>query len=169
MKAIIYSIKSPNINKLYIGSTTQSLKKRWGQHNCVNNKTKAKEILDAGDAFIELVKKVEVENLEELYEIEGCYIRKSKSCNIQIAGRSKKQWTIDNKELVKEKKHQWYLKNKEKVLEKSKKRYSKNKQNIKLQIKEYRKGTKICEICGSKYTNGRKKRHQRSKKCLSYI
>ena len=116
MKGYIYAIKSPNINKLYIGSTMNSLEKRWGQHNIKNNKTKAKEILDAGDAFIELVKEVDIENTDELKTIEGCYIRKSKSCNIRIPFRTKKQWTIDNKDLVKEQQRQWYLKNKERII-----------------------------------------------------
>jgi hypothetical protein len=51
----IYTIRSPNTDKFYIGSTTQPLFKRFYSHKCIHNSTCSKEIFQCGDAYIELL------------------------------------------------------------------------------------------------------------------
>lgn len=50
----IYKLVCKTTNKIYIGSTTETLKRRLGQHQCKRD-TKAKEIIDGDNYHIELI------------------------------------------------------------------------------------------------------------------
>ena len=63
----IYAIRSPNCEKYYIGSTTQLLCRRMVEHRCLSHKVKSsKQIIDAGEAYIELIENFSCNNKEEL-------------------------------------------------------------------------------------------------------
>ena len=57
----IYIIESPNLPRgvAYIGSTFQSLQARFNDHMSSSNKTESKQIIDAGNATIRLLAKVQ--------------------------------------------------------------------------------------------------------------
>lgn len=76
----IYSIKSPNTNKVYIGSSTVSLEKRFAQHKLQNNSCTSKEIIDARDSYIELLENYPCQSREELNRREGEIIRGTVNC-----------------------------------------------------------------------------------------
>ena len=132
----IYFIKSKQTNNLYIGSTKQTLIKRFQGHkydynNFINKNgfyVSSFEILKYDDCYIELIKEV-VCTKHKLLELEGEEINKNENCiNIEIAGNYVK---CKNK---KEYLHNFYEKNKEYYLN-----YSKEyKQNNKEKMQEYR-------------------------------
>ena len=120
----IYSIRSPNTDLIYIGSTATELRKRFYQHKCVYNRYKKTGkkgtcswiIFESGAAYIELLENYPCADKGELNRREGQLIRKHKDicCNMVVAGRSNKEYLIDNKDIIKVKKADWYQKNKKK-------------------------------------------------------
>tara|TARA_R110000868_G_scaffold46066_7_gene152450 strand:+ start:2363 stop:2818 length:456 start_codon:yes stop_codon:yes gene_type:complete len=73
MIGTVYKISSAQTPKVYIGSTIQSLNKRFQRHkqNCKYNMScSSKEILQYNDATIEKLYDVEVETIKELRVIE---------------------------------------------------------------------------------------------------
>lgn len=132
----IYTIRSPQIDKFYIGSTCNKLCYRFTQHkinNKNNNGTSSFEILQFDDAYIELLENFKCESREELNKREGELIRqyKDQCVNKNIAGRTqkerddvnkdqKKQYRENNKEHFEEYRKQYYEKNKDIILEKQK-------------------------------------------------
>jgi hypothetical protein len=124
----IYALKSPNIDLIYIGSTFQSIHRRFKQHlsSCKNSSA---IIITAGNAFVELIEEYPCDSRLELCRREGHHIQENilKVVNYSIAGRTLKesqkaykekhkewyrnymiQWRKDNKEKIK----QYYLKKK---------------------------------------------------------
>ena len=101
-KAKIYQVISPNHPVPYIGSTTQALSKRMAHHRSQRNPCCSRIILEAGDAYIELIEEYPCENREQLSRREGELIRQRECVNRCIAGRTKAEWYDDNKEEVKE-------------------------------------------------------------------
>jgi predicted GIY-YIG superfamily endonuclease len=71
----IYQIWSPNTDKVYIGSTTQPLHKRFYEHKSKVTKPDhyraSCEVIKAGDAKIELIEEYPCENKMELERREG--------------------------------------------------------------------------------------------------
>lgn len=118
----IYTIRSHQTEKYYIGSTTAPLVKRFSQHNCNYNKNKHSNIVEIfkhGDAYIELLEDFPCKNKNELNKREGELIRENKNncVNINIPCRTPYEQRKD-----------WYEKNKEECLAK-RRVYEKNKQN----------------------------------------
>jgi hypothetical protein len=110
----IYSIRSHQTDKVYIGSTTLSLSARMGEHRRthryyltgggVGKKSgcKSTEIIAFDDAYIELVEEYPCETKEQLLKREGEIIRATANAvNRCISGRDKKRWDEDNKEHIK--------------------------------------------------------------------
>lgn len=147
----IYTLKSPNCEKYYIGSTTQLLCKRKQKHITDSNKINcryatSKIIVDAGDCFIQLLESFPCNTKEELLKREGELIRQYKNelVNIRIEGRTSKEYNDDNKE-----KHlEYYQTNKTLIREKA---------NQKID----------CE-CGGFFSNINKARHILSKKHIQF-
>lgn len=108
----IYKLWSPEGDDIYIGSTTQPLYKRKNSHK---KKECSSRILfeKYNDVRIELLESVPCNNKEELIKKEGEYIRNNICVNRRIAGRTRKEYREDNKEIIKEKKRLEYLKQKE--------------------------------------------------------
>jgi hypothetical protein len=89
----IYAIKSPNTDKIYIGSTTQKyLSSRLTQHKCVKSNISSKEIINCGDAYIELIEMYPCNNIMELNKREGeIFNLYNNKVNKTQAGRTQKE------------------------------------------------------------------------------
>lgn len=122
-KGKIYTIRCKNDPSLiYVGSTIQSLSKRWGGHKCkaierghyplystINGKWK--------DFFIELFELYPCSCKEELLRREGEIIRELGTLNKVISGRTDKEYYIDYKDKIKEQIKKYQENNKEKIKE----------------------------------------------------
>ena len=114
--SMIYSIRSTHTVNYYIVSTTQILCKRFSDHN-INYKAYLKgtggfttsfKILELGDAYIELLEEFNCENRMQLEKREGELIREHKNdcVNRNIAGRTDKEYRIENVEKSKTYRHE---------------------------------------------------------------
>jgi len=179
-KGKVYAIRSHSTDKIYIGSTIETLSSRMSKHRYDyknNNGVSSSEILKFNDYYIELLCDYPCERKEQLDRKEGECIRqyKDKCVNKCIAGRSIKQWHEDNKEIRAEKSKEyrdnnkeiltenkkiWYNNNKERILDKRKQRYNDNKEQNKVKF--------TCE-CGSTLRKNDKARHERSIKHINFI
>ena len=201
----IYKICSNKTNKIYIGSTTQTLAKRLYHHvsqytsyNIDNSKVYVSsfEIIKLEDYYISLIEEHNYNNKQQLVNREGEIIKLNLNIvvNLQIAGRTLREWRFDNKEKiaeqtkqydiinkdrVKEVKRQYRLLNKEKIAETHNQYNIVNKEKIALQTKQYRqdnaiiisernKKTFIC-ICGSSLRIRDTLQHNKCKKHIKYI
>jgi tagatose-1,6-bisphosphate aldolase len=111
----IYTIRSYQTEKFYIGSTCEILSKRLYQHSKKKNECKSKEIINYGDAYIELLELYPCNNKDELNKREGELIRdhKDQCCNRNIPFRTKKEYYQDNYNKIKEYRNLNKEKNKE--------------------------------------------------------
>ena len=159
----IYIIRSKQIDKVYVGSTFETLNERFRLHKLKQDCTSV-EILKYPDATIELLECYECENDEELRKREGYYIRQHDCVNVRIAGRTRQEYYQDNKEKISQKDKERYENNKEKISERQKEYYQENKEAIAKKANE--KFT--CE-CGGKYTYSHKARHLKSKIHLEFL
>jgi hypothetical protein len=166
----IYTIRFHNSNEIYIGSTTQSLAVRFGEHKrqksmpiykLINTKYNG----DWKECYYELYEKYSCNNKEELYKYEGEIIRKFKDenydcINRKIAGRYNNKYYEDNIEKLKEKQKNYYNDNIECIKKKDKIRskiyYEKNKIEI------------TCD-CGSCINKKSLTLHYKSKKHQDYL
>ena len=120
-KGLIYTIRSPHTDNIYIGSTCQRLSKRLYAHrdnyrSYKNGATKymtSYKILEFGDEYIELLESYPCNSKMELHKREGELIRQYKDVCVNrcITGRTRKQYKCENKEQIK----QYYQENKEKI------------------------------------------------------
>lgn len=140
----IYCLRSHQTDDIYIGSTIQPLYKRLYEH-----KSKKLHILsNYDDMYIELIEEYPCNNRMELTRKEGEHIRANDCVNKIIAGRTlkeyyidnkdkikqqEKKYRLDNKDIIKERKKQYRLKNKDK----KKQYYIDNKEKIKKQKHQY--------------------------------
>ena len=190
-KSMIYTIRSPTTDKYYIGSTTQILCKRFSDHK-TNYKAYLKgstrfitsfKILELDNAYIELLEEVICENRNQLEKKEGELIRlHANNCvNINIAGRTKKDYYIDNKDIIIDKiKHyknvnkdiikQYYIDNRESLLMCHKQYRIDNKESLKQMRKLKAKTTLpfLC-TCGSTIQPRSKLIHNKSNKHIKSL
>jgi hypothetical protein len=155
----IYTIKNKNDTSLiYVGSTIQTLSIRFSQHKC-NSKNQKSKLYDTvnndwTDWYIELYELYPCDNKTKLFKREGEIIQEISTLNKCIAGRTDKEYKLDNKEIINEKAKQYKLNNKEIINEKAKqyrldnkeKRkqyYLDNKEILKEKQKQYRLNKKI--------------------------
>ena len=138
----------------YIGSTI-NLKHRLIQHKCKNNSAKSKYLTQPFECLI----LEEIEDEDNLEFAEQFYIKLYKDLygeqllNITIPLRTKKEYTIDNRDKIKEKHKNWYnknrervinrvreygIENREKILENNKKNYIENRDKKLEEQKQYR-------------------------------
>ena len=143
----IYQLLNSVTQDVYVGSTCSSLSKRFYNHR-INMKFQGCEVykkmkeIGADNFYIELIEAYPCNSKSELNAREGHYIRERGTLNMCIAGRSQKQYKLDNREQVLAEKRDYYKNNKESIA---------NKQNVK----------HLCE-CGCTYTHVNKARHMRS-------
>jgi hypothetical protein len=140
----IYSIRSHQTDKIYIGSTTQPLSKRLSAHKAhfrayldgKYHKITSYDIIEYGDAYIELLEDFPCETKDQLHKREGECIRAEPNCvNKAVAGRTNKQYKEDYADKIKDQNKQYYKDNSEYVI---KRQASYTKDNIE-KIKDYRK------------------------------
>lgn len=183
----IYKITNDVNDEVYVGSTTQTLTKRFSWH-ITSSKNKDKNHLplyvlmnELGTEHfcISLIEDYSCTNKTELRLREGHWIREQGTLNKNIAGRDikqryadnkekkqdyNKQYNAENKENILEKKKQYYDENKEKILEKKKQYYDENKEKVKQM-----KSEKIQCECGAFSRRGEIARHCKSKKHITFI
>jgi hypothetical protein len=136
----IYKVTNPNSTKCYYGSTCIELSDRLTKHiNSYNSFKKGTSdkvyIYDLFDlhgvdtSIIELIQDFPCNSKQELECKEGEYIRANlNNCfNKSIAGRTLKQYYVDNKEKYQKRQKQYYNINKEKCKLQNKQNYAKNK------------------------------------------
>ena len=174
----IYKIYSKTLDNCYYGSTVQTLKRRLIGHKSKFKKgiyCKSQDVLKYNDYEIILVELFACNSKKELLDREGYYQKNFKCVNYKIAGRTKKQYKQDHKEEIK-------IKNK-KYKEDHKEEIKKYNEDHKEQIKKYKKKhyeankEKISEnakikmtcSCGSIVRACAIRRHEKSKKHISYI
>ena len=105
----IYKIVDADGEKCYYGSTCNNLNTRMSHHKAnyirrfLHNDGYKNSVYDIFDEYghnncrIELVKQFPCSNINELIREEGYYIKNFPCCNKNIAGRTRKQYYIDNK------------------------------------------------------------------------
>lgn len=162
VKGFVYVLYNDRFKKkIYIGSTTNSLKGRLYDHlanyeNYIKNinggnkqlsKCSSYEIMKhTGETKIELLEEIELDKSKisyrcPLHKRERYYIQKYKDdenveiVNIRIPTRKMKEWREDNKEYIKEYKKHYYQQNRDKELQYQKEYYLKNREKRLLQMK----------------------------------
>lgn len=139
----IYILKSSKTNKVYIGSTTRTIKKRFMEHKTsyklyLQNKVPYKscfELVKYDDCNISVVEEFEYKDTYELRKREGYFIINNNSVNKYEAGRDAIKYYRDNR-------------NKFLVFK-----------NIKM----------LCSRCGGKYTMSNKSHHEKTFKHVTKI
>ncbi len=136
-KGKIYQVISPNHPVPYIGSTTQALSKRMVLHRRCH-RTTCRIIIDAGDAYIELIEEFPCDNKEQLNKREGEVIRQMNCVNRYITGRTQKEYKETHKETQAEYQKAYRQANKEKAKAYLKQWKEDNKEAYTQQRKAYR-------------------------------
>lgn len=153
----IYTIRSHQTDKIYIGSTTQRLSKRLYEHrkkyrlfkdqnSKCNDYYTSYEILKYEDHYIELIKEFPCENLQQLRKEEGKHIRSSNCVNKYISGRnSYSDYTEIEKKNHNTKRRKEYMENENKrklILERNRIYHEKNREKIKNRKRQHYKKNK---------------------------
>ena len=106
--------------------------------------------------YIELIEEYQCDNVEQLRAREGHFIRQMGTLNARIEGRTKKEYTIDTKDIKREYDMKRREEKREEINAKKKQHYEKNK--------EYLHEKFTCEICGGKLTRCTKHVHLKTTK-----
>jgi len=164
----IYKITNNINDSIYIGATTQVLKRRFNNHISECRNPVMKQLINNHGKQclkIELIEEVSCENKKELDVLEKSYIMKLGDMNRSIPLRTRKQHYEDNKQYILERQHKYYMNNKETLCEKAKEYRNRNDGYI----KRYKNESIVCNICGHQTSRNHVKRHQSSKRCQSFI
>jgi hypothetical protein len=122
MKGNIYALKTHNDKTLtYIGSTILTLHERHTIHKYKHklyiedrhHYITAFKVIEKGSTYMELLESIDCNTKEELLKKEGDYMKTIKCVNKNIAGRSSKQYYIDNREAIIKKQTRWNNNNRE--------------------------------------------------------
>ena len=126
----VYAIRSHKTDKIYIGSTCRPLANRMSDHRSSYrrwkaaklNKISSYEVLEHGDAYIELLESYPCGSKEELNRREGQLIRKMNCVNRCIAGRTRKQRYQDNRTHDLERQRRYDALNRERIKQRKSRR-----------------------------------------------
>jgi len=145
----IYKIINENNEIIYIGSTVQTLYKRWSKHNhkspinkiilienysCNSQEELCKREQEVIDKHSDLLNQIRAYTSEEdLKQYHKEYREKNKEQNKQY----RKEYIEINKEKIKEKNKEYYENNKDKINERHKKYRENNKDKFKEQNRQY--------------------------------
>ena len=174
----IYKVTDIAYTKMYIGSTTQPLSKRFNAHKSsyikwIEGKCKC-SIFSLFDEFgidnckIELIENYPCISKNELERKEGEHIKNNVCVNKVLAGRTPKEYREDNRDIIlqnlkkyrednKEKIKEYYEGNKDRILQDVKKHYENNKDKILEYQKNYREANKEkIKECKKKYYEANK-------------
>jgi len=143
----IYQIWSPQTDKVYIGSTTNTLARRLWGHRAAGKKEygapTSKNILEFEDAKIELIEEYACENKMQLTRREGEVIRATPNCvNKFVPLRTREEREEENKEAIVAQRKLHYQENKEAYTARKRSHYQKNKGKEAARGKEYRENNK---------------------------
>ena len=155
----IYKLVSSQTDKIYIGSTIQTLKQRKSEHKYKYNPCRSRELTCYEDFNIILIKNYPCNSRKELQIEEGCIIKQNLDIclNYVIAGRTNIEWRVENKDILKQKQKIYKLENKDKIKE-----YNESRRDI---TNEYYRNKKwYCECCKITISRNGKKRHEGRKK-----
>lgn len=167
----IYKIWNDEYSKCYIGSTCQSLSKRFSAHKSdykyyIEGKKPVTSTFELFKHYgvenckIELVENYPCNTKEELLAREGHYIRKDECLNKRVAGRDKKQRYVENKQYYYEKDKTYRINNPEKISEKKHRYWLKHRDRF---LSKYE-----CE-CGSVLSLCHKSKHLKTNKHQQYL
>ena len=150
-KGKIYTIRSLTDPNIYVGSTIQTLCQRMANHRSDYKKNIGlglnKNIVeDIKDWYIELYELCPCNEKCELLKKEGEIIRLIGTLNKNIAGRSKNEYTSDNKDKIKEKDKKYRNTNKEIISQKNKIYYENNKDQILEKVKKYQTNNTVKDL-----------------------
>ena len=177
----IYAVRNAIDDDVYVGSTCSSLSQRMVKHRSASAKCVKMRLYDkmqelgAEKFYIELVEDCPCENVEQLRRREGELIRQMGTLNKRIDGRTKAeysqdnrekklQYMADNREYLLQKRREYNELHREEIRAKDKARYeAADKQEIYQKAKEW-KCTKIECSCGGKYTLAHKAEHEQSRR-----
>ncbi len=159
-KGKIYKITNDYNNEVYVGSTCDTLVKRFSSHkNGRNGKRQINRNLSTlmreigTDRFrIELIEDYPCEDKYQLRQREGYFIREIGTLNHLVAGRNHKEYYLENKEICKER---CKIQEQKETQQETRKQYREN----------VCKSLMICE-CGCEITRHSLSRHLKSKKHL---
>ena len=167
----IYAIKSNQTSDVYIGSTCATLNTRMVNHKSafktgVKRHGTAKCILKYADARIELIEDFPCECLQQLLDREGEVTKNTPNhCNVQIQGRTMKEYRNDNNDKLKQQAIDYRIKNKDMIAEKSKVFRIKNIVEL-TNKKKIRDAILVkCENCDEIVTKCNMARHKTSNRC----
>ena len=151
-KGCIYTIRCRTDKTLiYVGSTANNLSKRFSSHKtdkkcslykCIQEKYDG----DWSNFYIELYEEYSCENKEQLNRREGEIQREIATINKNKAGRTKKEYYIDNRDILLEQMNQYYLDNRDMILQQQKQYQLDNEYKIKEYQKQYRINKKMIHI-----------------------
>ena len=174
----IYKIVCNKSGLIYVGSTTKHyLSDRLVQHRMrykhykdgkEKTKSSSYQIIENGDYDIILLENYPCKSKDELTSRERFYIDQIECVNIQKPGRTMKEWTNDNKEILKEYHKNYYQVNRDEALLKGKEYHILNKEKRNNYNKEYndknkeiRKEKINCEVCNKSICKDSLKRHHK--------
>jgi hypothetical protein len=174
---LIYKIvcNDPTITDIYIGSTTNFIKRKYSHKwDCNNEKSKyynyyvyqfIRENGGWSNWSLVLIEYYNCNNKLELEKRERYYIEELKATlNKQVPTRTQKEYREDHKEILKEQYKEYYEIHKDTILEKNKDYRETNKDKI----KEYKTKKIICE-CGYEVTKDNLWRHIKTNKHINKI
>ena len=182
----IYSVRSPHTDLVYVGTTTRPLSKRMSQHRLRLQKCTSRQIIELGDAYIELIEEFPCDNKEQALKKEGEYIRSMNCVNKYMSGRTRKEFYDDNKERLKRESRQYRIDNPkkckarveryrkeniEKIRQYKKKFRTENREKHNKNIKSwYDKNRRTC-VCGGKYVDipSQARIHYNTKKHIEWV
>jgi hypothetical protein len=167
--SIIYKICNISCDEVYVGSTTNFLRRRAEHKKCCNNVNGKsynyqvyKFIRDHGGfenwSMIQ-IEPYNAKNKRDLEARERYWLEQlGATLNKCIPTRTLKEYRIDNKETIIQQKKEYYEKNKETLSQYQKEHYEKNKQIISQKGKE-----KILCSCGCEINKNSLSRHLKTK------
>ncbi len=175
-----YKITNDHNNDVYIGSTCDTIVKRFSCHKLEARKEHNKHrplyklINEIGfERFrIELVENCSVQDIYQLKQREEYYIRQMGTMNLKEEGQTKeghkekhKQWYEKNKETEQEKRKEYYKENHEQELEKMKKYREENKEAL----NEKKREKIYCAACDCWFSKCGQARHNNRLKHIEAI
>jgi hypothetical protein len=173
-----------NIKDIYVGHTTNFIKRKAQHKHTCNNPNKKEYnlkvysfIRDNGGwnnwSMIEIEKYNCNDRNEAISRERHWYEILQAKLNVQCPNQTHKEYRDNNKEKLVLKYINYYKQNKDQMKQKQSKYYEDNKELCLYKIKKYREKNEeiikekknklcICEICGANYTHSNKSRHERS-------
>jgi hypothetical protein len=167
-KAKVYKITNDYNDDVYVGSTCDTLGKRYSKHKSDMKKEKYKHYklyklmnkIGFERFRIQLIIDYPCEDVYQLTQKEGEFIRQMGTLNKQITGSKKKEYYESNKNKIKEVHKEYYESNKNKIKEVQKEYYESNKNKI-LENTQ-------CE-CGREAAKCHLNRHMKSQKHIKQM